>query len=62
MKVQVISLSRARPEHAVYWDRVVDSAAAPKSMRDMLGIKDPSTLGNGEDEAQKQREKTAYDQ
>ena len=31
-------------------------------MRDMLGIKDPSTLGNGEDEAQKQREKTAYDQ
>ncbi|MCJ1425948.1 serine/threonine protein kinase, CMGC group [Sticta canariensis] len=39
-----------------------DSAVAPKSMRDMLGIKDPSTLGHGEDEAQKQREKTAYDQ
>lgn len=36
-----------------------DSAVAPKSMRDMLGIKDPSTLSNGEDETQKQREKTA---
>lgn len=30
-------------------------------MRDMLGIKEPSGLGNGEDEVQKQREKTAYD-
>ncbi|MCJ1267150.1 serine/threonine protein kinase, CMGC group [Lobaria immixta] len=36
-----------------------DSAVAPKSMRDMLGIKDPGTLSNGEDETQKQREKTA---
>ena len=40
---------------------VVDSAVAPKSMRDMLGIKDHSAISNGEDEAQKQREKTAYD-
>lgn len=39
----------------------VDSLATPKSMRDLLGIKDPNTLGNNGDEAQKQREKTAYD-
>lgn len=30
-------------------------------MRDLLGIKDPNGIGNTGDEAQKQREKTAYD-
>lgn len=36
----------------------VASTTPPKSMRDLLGIKD-NVIGNGED-AQKQREKTAY--
>jgi serine/threonine-protein kinase SRPK3 len=35
------------------------AATPPKSMRDMLGIRDPSAGKNGE-EVQKQREKTAY--
>ncbi len=44
-------------------DAVTRGAAAAttpaKSMRDMLGIRDPSAGKNGE-EVQKQREKTAY--
>lgn len=39
----------------------VDSVATSKSMRDLLGIKDPNGIGSNGDEAQKQREKTAYD-
>lgn len=39
----------------------VASTTPPKSMRDMLGIRDPSSGKNGE-EVQKQREKTAYDE
>ena len=38
----------------------VVSTTPPKSMRDMLGIKEPSSIGNGGDDTQKQREKTAY--
>lgn len=38
----------------------IASTTPPKSMRDMLGIRDPSQGKNGE-EVQKQREKTAYD-
>ena len=39
------------------------ATSSPKSMRDLLGIKDPvsaTALTNGDDAAQKQREKTAY--
>lgn len=36
-------------------------SATPKSMRDLLGIKDPSSTSSGGDDIQKQREKTAYD-
>lgn len=38
----------------------IASTTSPKSMRDILGIRDPSLSKNGE-EVQKQREKTAYD-
>lgn len=29
-------------------------------MRDLLGIREPSNVGNGGEDVQKQREKTAY--
>lgn len=38
----------------------VASTTPPKSMRDILGIKDPAIIGSSGEDAQKQREKIAY--
>lgn len=55
------------PKEGVVMSGALDSATPPKSMRDLLGIRDPvSTTSSppskegSRDDAQKQREKTAY--
>lgn len=59
MKAQVIPLAEFCESRGN--EGAIASTTPPKSMRDMLGIRDPSSGKNGE-EVQKQREKTAYDQ
>lgn len=55
----------ATPKEGVVMSGAVDSATPPKSMREILGLKDASTTSSPQvtspsDDTQKQREKTAY--
>lgn len=51
----------ATPKDSIVMSGAIASTTPPKSMRDLLGIKEPGNVGNGGEDVQKQREKTAYD-